>query len=181
MRAFWRRYCLEEHIDCLQDGAAVCICCAFCCWAGLMALIVTVLLVPHAAFRPEPLEAERSSSASDRDLLAPSTIAARADIVFKGRVKPAALLHRDVESEPGLFERLALARSRGLEVVLLTSDTKQLDMTLSLVANLDALGITHHLLLGQDKDVVRRRRASTPDKPPDCDCAALLGSPTCSA
>ena len=66
-------------------------------------------------------------------------------------------------------------------IVLLTSDTKQLDMTLSLVANLEALGITHHLLLGQDKDVVRRRRASTPDKPPDCDCAALLGSPTCSA
>ena len=68
--------------------------------------------------------------------------------------EPASLLYRDVEGERGLFERLAAARaSSSRELILLTSDRKQLDLALNLIENLRELGLRHYPLLAQDATV----------------------------
>ena len=153
--------------DTTDDVLTACTCCCM-----LAALIVggqiILILVPDFFFEREPPLAaqpprpwrQRKPIAAEAATLAAVAFNATTGII--NRAPPHMLLYRDVEatSDAHLFERIAAARSVNNELLMLTSDKQQLPLTLNLVAQLDGLGIGHHLVLGRDSSTchaVRRR------------------------
>lgn len=130
----------------------VALCGCGCCigTAGLLLLIKTVSVVlPPLVAMPQRLPTHWM----------PIDAHYRIDVQWPAKAEPQALLYRDLEEEPRLYERLALARARDRELVLLTSDVSQLPLTLNLIANLHELGMSHHLLLARDRNVCRKLKA----------------------
>ena len=142
---------------------------ACACTAGLTSLVFlfqcAFAILPELVFIHEP-PPQRVAAALDGHaitrvgaLSSASAAAPGVATAIMGRAEPSALLYRDISSA-NLFERVATARAARNELVLLTSDLKQLAMTLNLVAQLNELGIGHHLLLGRDEatcDALHRR------------------------
>ena len=61
------------------------------------------------------------------------------------------MLQVDLEAAPDNLRRVAEARAdEHRDIVLMTSDSNQLDIAANLVANLAAVGVHHYVLLGKD-------------------------------
>ena len=150
---------LDLELACLTTSLVTALCATVVCLCGFLAFIVAALIAIVPTLLAVPLRLEAVTAA-----LAPSGFANASSraVDFEGfrrrrgakSAEPASLLYRDVESERGLFERLAAARaSSSRELILLTSDRKQLDLALNLIENLRELGLRHYLLLAQDAAV----------------------------
>ena len=119
---------LDLERACLLTTLVTALCATVVCLFGFLAFIVAALMAIVPTLLAVPLRPEAVAAA-----LAPSGFAngsSRA-VDFDGfrrrrgakSAEPASLLYRDVESERGLFERLAAARaSSSRELILLTSD-----------------------------------------------------------
>ena len=140
----------DGHWDCYDCG------CAFFVFSCLVLLYhLSLLLLPSVVFTPEPLiraaSARRHAAPAHKELAA--ALHPNASTSVLGRAQPASMLYRDIESSPGLFERLAKQRAENGELIFLTSDRDALAMTLNLIASLHELGIGgRHLLLARDKE-----------------------------
>ena len=70
-------------------------------------------------------------------------------------------LYVDVEAIPGALGRAAAARcSPNKDIVLMTSDLRQLDIAVNLIANLAAVGVHNYLLLGNKAGTCERVRGA---------------------
>ena len=73
-------------------------------------------------------------------------------LLAPGTAQPRELLYRDIHAHD-LLPAIAKARHRDGELILLTSDLKQLDLTVNLVASLAKLNLHHYLVLGDGAEV----------------------------
>ena len=73
-------------------------------------------------------------------------------LLAPGSAQPRELLYRDIHAHD-LLPAIAKARHRDGELILLTSDLKQLDLTVNLVASLAKLNLHHYLVLGDGAEV----------------------------
>ena len=71
-------------------------------------------------------------------------------------------LFRDIHSPRDLLPELAAERHHNRELVLLTTNWAQLDLALNLVAQLEALGLHHHVLFGDNARLVEHVRRHGP-------------------
>ena len=69
-------------------------------------------------------------------------------------------LYRDIHAPRDLLAELAAERHHGQELVMLTTNWGQLDLALNLVAQLEALGLRHYLLFGDNAQLVEHVRRS---------------------
>ena len=63
-------------------------------------------------------------------------------------------LFKDIHAPRDLLPELAAERQRNRELVLLTTNWAQLDLALNLVAQLERLGLRHHVLFGDNAQLV---------------------------
>ena len=71
-------------------------------------------------------------------------------------------LFRDIHAPRDLLPELAAERHHNRELVLLTTNWAQLDLALNLVAQLEALGLHHHVLFGDNARLVEHVRRHGP-------------------
>ena len=79
-----------------------------------------------------------------------------------GRPGAFSSLFRDIHSPRDLLPELAAERHHNRELVLLTTNWAQLDLALNLVAQLEALGLRHHVLFGDNARLVEHVRRHGP-------------------
>ena len=74
------------------------------------------------------------------------------------RARAFSSLFKDIHAPRDLLPELAAERHHNRELVLLTTNWAQLDLALNLVAQLEALGLRHHLLFGDNARLVEHVR-----------------------
>ena len=78
------------------------------------------------------------------------------------RARAFSSLFKDIHAPRDLLPELAAERHHNRELVLLTTNWAQLDLALNLVAQLEALGLRHHLLFGDNARLVEHVRRHGP-------------------
>ena len=78
------------------------------------------------------------------------------------RLRAFSSLFKDIHAPRDLLPELAAERHHNRELVLLTTNWAQLDLALNLVAQLEALGLRHHLLFGDNARLVEHVRRHGP-------------------
>ena len=75
------------------------------------------------------------------------------------RSAAAPFLYRDIHAPVDLLPQLAASRHWDRELILLTSNWAQYDLAVNLIATLQRLGLHHHLLIGDNEQLVRHAQA----------------------
>ena len=71
------------------------------------------------------------------------------------RSTAASILYQDIHSPRDLLPELAAARQWDRELILLTSNWQQYDLTINLIVTLRRLGLDHYILLGDNEALVQ--------------------------